>query len=243
MPQRLPLSNCPDFTLVDDADFTFLSQWRWRKNNKGYIVRSETINGKRVYFNLHRVLLNAQRGQYVDHLDGNVKNNQRANLRLCTASENLANRGLFRNSTTRYKGVTRRGNRWHARIWLRKQMIHLGYHDDAYRASMLYDHAARRFFGPFARLNHPDMPRMEYYEQILDRILAGSAPVKPPVRKPKSPPVPRGKSDYKGVYWDRGRWRATIYRQGRKYHLGYFSDEQQAAQAYQQARIRFTAPG
>ncbi len=240
MPQQIPLANCTACTLVDDTDFAFLSQWRWRKNNKGYVVRSETVNGQRVYLNLHRVLLNALRGLYVDHINGNKLDNRRSNLRLCTQSQNQANRRLHRNNSSGFKGVTNRGSRWHARIWVREQQIHLGYHATAYRASLVYDHAARRFFGEFARLNHPNMPRMEGIEVILDQILSSHSPVRPPIRKPKAPPVPKQKSNHRGVYWDRGRWRATIYRQGHKYHLGYFSDEQAAAQAYLAARNRFT---
>lgn len=54
MPRQIPLLNSPAFALVDDADYAFLSQWQWRRNNKGYAVRSELIAGKRVYFNMHR---------------------------------------------------------------------------------------------------------------------------------------------------------------------------------------------
>ena len=51
----------------------------------------------------------------------------------------------------------------------------------------------------------------------------------------------RGKSKYRGVSWasDRGMWRASI-RIEKSIHLGYFTDEVQAALAYDEAaRIRF----
>lgn len=160
MPQRIPLTNWADFAMVDEADYLFLRQWQWRRNSKGYAVRTEVIDGKRTYINMHRVILNTPHGLYVDHIDNNNLNNIRANLRLCTQSQNQANRRLHKNNTSSYKGVTRRGDRWHARIWVQGRMIHLGYHDKAYVASMVYDHAARRYFGEFARLNHPNMPPM-----------------------------------------------------------------------------------
>ncbi len=243
MVQRIPLTNGSDFARVDDVDYAFLMQWRWRRNNKGYAVRDEIINGKRVTFNMHRIILNAQRGQYVDHIDNDTLNNCRANLRLCTQSQNQANRRKHRNNTSGYKGVTRRGDRWHARIEVRGRVIHLGYHDSAERASRVYDHAAMRFFGAYARTNHPNGEHIEYYERLLDQILAHQQPKLPFVRKPAPPPVPRRKSAHRGVYWERGRWRATIYRNGHRYHLGYFTNEGAAAQAYQQARSRFAVSG
>jgi len=40
--QRIPLTNCADYALVDDADYAFLMQWRWRRNNKAYHVKIHT---------------------------------------------------------------------------------------------------------------------------------------------------------------------------------------------------------
>jgi hypothetical protein len=39
-------------------------------------------------------------------------------------------------------------------------------------------------------------------------------------------------SRYKGVTLHKGQWRAVIYRRKKQIHLGYFSDEQAAARAY-----------
>ena len=47
----------------------------------------------------------------------------------------------------------------------------------------------------------------------------------------------RTTSQYRDVYWTtyRGKWRANIGVNGAKYHLGYFEDEREAAQAYDDA--------
>lgn len=46
-----------------------------------------------------------------------------------------------------------------------------------------------------------------------------------------------GSSRYKGVCWsiEKKRWRASIYAGGKQRHLGYFSDEAEAALAYDTA--------
>jgi len=45
----------------------------------------------------------------------------------------------------------------------------------------------------------------------------------------------RGSSKYVGVSWHKriNKWRAGIYTKGKIKHLGYFTDEKEAAQAYQ----------
>ena len=42
-------------------------------------------------------------------------------------------------------------------------------------------------------------------------------------------------SEYKGVSWGCGHWRANINFKGQRYYLGYFDIEEDAAQAYNQA--------
>lgn len=154
---RIPLTQ-GQFTFLDDDDCAWLSQWRWRLNSKGYAIRSYRVHGREIVVCMHRLILNAQPGQYVDHIDQNRLNNVRSNLRLCTQSQNLANRGLHRNNSTGFKEVTFQHGKWHARIQLDERTYHLGFHDDLKTAALVYDFAARLFFGEFARLNLPDQP-------------------------------------------------------------------------------------
>lgn len=42
----------------------------------------------------------------------------------------------------------------------------------------------------------------------------------------------KGKSKYKGVCWDQGKWKAAISRGCEKYHSGRFENEEDAARAY-----------
>ena len=46
-----------------------------------------------------------------------------------------------------------------------------------------------------------------------------------------------GTSKYIGVYWNKSRnkWRAMIHINGKKTHIGYFDEEEEAAKAYQDA--------
>src|SRR5690349_18607697 len=89
------------FAQVDDEDYDFLMQWRWyaikatKEELNFYAVT--TINqgrGKRQkMIQMHRLLMSLTDPKIiVDHKDGDGLNNQRNNLRLCSFSQNSANK-------------------------------------------------------------------------------------------------------------------------------------------------------
>src|SRR5262245_25049621 len=101
--------------VLDDTDVD-LAQWRWKLNNKGYVVRNLTIriNGQPTRYQtviLHRLV--AKRaghsidGAEVDHEDRDKLNNRRSNLRVATRRQNCANTSLKSSNKTGCKGVFR----------------------------------------------------------------------------------------------------------------------------------------
>jgi hypothetical protein len=155
MSQHIPLTR-GKFALVDDADYPTLSQYRWLYHSSGYAVRAEYVNGKRRFIPMHREIMGAQRGQIVDHIDTDRLNNTRSNLRFVTANQNMWNRSPNEKNSSSYKGVSAHPNGWQVRIRVNKERIHLGYCEDQTEAALLYDAAARHFFGDYARVNFPD---------------------------------------------------------------------------------------
>lgn len=140
---------------VDDDDFPRLSGFSWCLNN-GYVGTAS--GGKFVY--LHRLLTGAGPGDVTDHRDGNRLNNTRANLRLCSRTENNRN-GPSRGGSSQFKGVYRSrcyGRKWKASITCNRRQIHLGYFDEEVEAARAYDAAAVRLHGDFARTNFPQVP-------------------------------------------------------------------------------------
>lgn len=92
----------------------------------------------------------------VDHASGDPLDCRRGNLRAATASENQGNRGLDRDQSTGFKGVSRTGaGKWTARINRDGRLRHLGTYGTQSEAAMAYDAAARLCFREFARLNFP----------------------------------------------------------------------------------------
>lgn len=155
MTKQIPLSRGL-FSLVDDSDYEWLSQWKWAAVPSGdtfYAKRADSSLGKLFVKSIlmHRQILNAPQGMEVDHIDSNGIDNRRANLRLVTRTENLRSRRTFKNSGTGLKGVTfnPQNGRW-------KAVINLGTYDTAEEAARAYDEAIRKLFGALAKTNFGD---------------------------------------------------------------------------------------
>jgi hypothetical protein len=146
--------------LVDDADYEYLSQWKWKAYKDRYTWYAR--RGIRVGFviktiHMHRLITNAPDGLFVDHINGDGLDNRRGNLRVCTKSENGFNRGKNSNNTTGYKGVTTNKGKYRAQIRIDGKMCGLGRYTDPVEAAKAYDRAAKKHYGEFAKLNFPEV--------------------------------------------------------------------------------------
>lgn len=149
------------FALIDEADFGLVCAFTWRINSGfGYAVTRRPrcrATGEKVY--MHRLIVGARPHEHIDHANGDTLDNRRSNLRVCTQSQNLCNRGRTRANRSGFKGVrckTDRGRRsspWQANIRLDGRQTHLGYFATAEDAARAYDTAALKHYGEFARLN------------------------------------------------------------------------------------------
>ena len=143
------------FALVDGEDFEYLNQWNWYFAN-GYAVRNMPVNGgKRVTIRMHRVINKTPDGLDTDHKNGDGLDNQKANLRDATQSENNMNKVKWPGCSSRYKGVSwnKRASKWQAYIRPNGKLVHLGLFICEIIAAAKYDEEAEKYFGQFAALN------------------------------------------------------------------------------------------
>lgn len=85
----------------------------------------------------------------IDHRDLDRSNNKWDNLRLCTQSQNLANRRAFKPGQP--KGIRQKGDKWQARIRVDYQEINLGTFTTQEDAAEAYKIAAKKHWGEFYR--------------------------------------------------------------------------------------------
>jgi len=143
------------FTIVDDGDFEWLSQWKWTFCNTGYAYRigPRAEGRKKIY--LHRLVAGVEKGDEVDHIDRNKLNNTRGNLRKCSRRENSCNNIRRSKKSSKYKGVflKKRDNKWCAQIKVGGNSKHIGIFDRQEDAALAYNAMALVVHGEFAYLN------------------------------------------------------------------------------------------
>ena len=113
------------------------------------------------YSSVHRVVMGNPKGMDIDHINHNSLDNRKENLRICTRSQNCANKKVRRDSRSGYKGVCVRkgGKRFLAYIGdpntpaTQKRQIKLGTYGTAEEAALAYKKAALEMYGEFAFLN------------------------------------------------------------------------------------------
>lgn len=134
-------------TIVDSDAAVMLAGLRLSPHSKGYVRCGSQY--------LHRIIMSAQPGQLVDHINGDKRDNRRRNLRLCSHAENLWNAGAKKHSKTGLKGVYRCSTtgRWRAEIRANGRCIKIGRFKTPEAASSAYDAAARSLHANFARAN------------------------------------------------------------------------------------------
>lgn len=148
--------------IVDDEDYEAVARYRWfafqnSDSDRFYAARGNRGGRKPHQLFMHREILGAKTGQQVDHVNSDTLDNRRANIRLCSGSQNICNARKMRGTSSRFKGVCfdGRNGKWIAQVGTRTERQYLGLFVDEISAARAYDEAARRLFGAFARCNFP----------------------------------------------------------------------------------------
>ncbi|KGN65461.1 AP2-like ethylene-responsive transcription factor AIL5 [Cucumis sativus] len=157
----------------------------------------------------------------------------------------------FGQRTSIYRGVTRHRwtGRYEAHLWdnscrregqsRKGRQVYLGGYDKEEKAARAYDLAALKYWGPTTTTNFP----VSNYEKELEEMKNMTRQEFVASLRRRSSGFSRGASIYRGVtrHHQHGRWQARIGRvAGNKdLYLGTFSTQEEAAEAYDIAAIKF----
>ena len=135
---------------IDEEDFDLVKQNIWHLTN-GYVVTSKG----RKEFRLHRLIMHTPDGMQTDHINGDILDNRKENLRVCTQNQNLYNQKKRANKSSKYKGVYlhKLANKWMAYIDKDRKRTYLGLFVEEWEAASAYNAKAIEIYGEYARLN------------------------------------------------------------------------------------------
>lgn len=147
------------YAIVDDDDFARVSKFKWHvlvdsrlhKPSPSSVVSAEKKTRKTIY--LGRFITNAPKGKVVDHINHNIFDNRKSNLRICTQSENTLNRRIPHDNKSGFKGVHFNGYKWIALIGVNDKLKYIGGFENRIDAAKAYNEAAIKYHGDFACIN------------------------------------------------------------------------------------------
>ena len=142
-------SNTNEPFYFDLEDYELIKDYCWHIS-KGYVTTLDRTTGKRIL--LHRLVMHPENDEVVDHINRDKLDNRKANLRVCTSSDNAKNRGTRKNNVSGVTGViwNKQASKWEARINMSGKRIHLGAFTDINEAIRVRIHSELEMFGEYA---------------------------------------------------------------------------------------------
>lgn len=101
---------------IDEEDLDLVCKYTWHMHNGGYIATHTPCGqGKRKTILLHRLVMNAQPDDEIDHKNRIKPDCRKANLRFCDQTQNIHNGTMRSDNTTGVTGVSQnKANLWEA---------------------------------------------------------------------------------------------------------------------------------
>lgn len=111
--------------IIDIEDKHLIFNKKWCINTSGYVITGSTSP----FIYLHRLIMDAQEGDYIDHLEGNKLDNRKSKLKICTNQENSQNKTKVpSDNTSGVLGVhfDKSRNKWKVEIGINGKNKYIG---------------------------------------------------------------------------------------------------------------------
>lgn len=156
-------NNQEEKVLIDIEDIDLIKDYQWYVSGNqihqtimariGKNNSIEHYNKKTIL--LYRLIMNVldNNDVTIDHINRNIYDNRKENLRICSMQENSFNR--CGSNTIGVKGVRKvKSGNYQARITYNNRQIYIGTFDTLKEAADAYDAKAKELYGEFAYLNN-----------------------------------------------------------------------------------------
>ena len=148
-------SNTNEKFYFDLEDYDKIKNYCWHKNASGYIVYIKN-NGHAYEKNirLSRLIMDPPNNLVVDHINHDLLDNRKSNLRIATVSQNGMNSTPRNNCSSEFTGVWKdSNNKWCASLTLNQKSIWLGRFNTEEDAVFARRNAENKYFNEFSYNN------------------------------------------------------------------------------------------
>ena len=140
--------------IIDEELYYKIIRYSWCIDNRQRIK----ANINNTFITLPRYIMNYDGDLLIDHINNNILDNRKCNLRIVTAEQNSMNRKkTLKNYSSKYIGVSKikNTNKWGASIGFKGKKVYLGIFDNEIEAARVRDIATKNYFGEYGKLNFP----------------------------------------------------------------------------------------
>lgn len=102
---------------IDAEDYPVVSKYHWTTTSNGYAKNNNNVF-------LHRLLLDAKPGQQVDHINLDITDNRKNNLRICNNALNSSNRKPYNKLNIKGVEYHKRNNKYSAYFRVNYKQYH-----------------------------------------------------------------------------------------------------------------------
>jgi hypothetical protein len=134
---------------INSSDLSVVKKYTWYIDENGYVRTFIYPGGKKESFYLHQLLKRPSKGKQVDHINGDLLDCRRNNLRVVNSTSNIRNKGLKKTNKSGVTGVwyNEKTKKWFAYIWNAYKKHHLGSFDKKEDAVKARKKAEKEIFG------------------------------------------------------------------------------------------------
>jgi hypothetical protein len=231
--------------LIDEQDFDKASQYKWyvHKWGKGKLkILTYIGRKKKMYFS--NTVFNIGVNKAIVHKNGNIFDYRRENIIICSKGEIAQFIPKSQMFTSKYFGVMKckKDSKWWASPCSKKR-IYGGRYDTEEEAGIVVDYLLLKHDLKYKNLNFPDLTYKQLdkkYKEIREKygFLDDNRMSKNFQGKKRKLNFVKS-SQFVGVSWSKRqcKWESYISFKRKRYNLGYYESEIEAARAYNKKAI------